>query len=235
MSHIESYRSRYRDGEWRAPIFCDMILDDVRSFPAPPVVLDIGCGSGFDDDLRLQQTIVESAGRYIGVDPDAGMGPQFIRSSFEDAPLDPGSIDLAYSVMVLEHIADPDRFWNKVHSILRNGGVFWGFTMDERHWFRLASTWSERLRVKDLYLTLLRGKKGIDRYSNYPTYYRANSPRRIRTQARKFRTVECVNFQRASQLDFYLPRMLRLLGHAIGRAEALLGLPGVILAVRVTK
>ncbi len=231
----EAYRRRYQRGEWRAPIFCDMILSDIALTPAPPAILDIGCGSGFDDDTRLQRRIIEAAGQYIGVDPDAAEGPQFHRALFEDAPLAPDSVDLAFAVMVLEHIADPARFWGKVHEVLRDGGIFWGFTMDARHWFRLASSWSERLRIKDLYLTLLRGRRGVDRYANYPTCYRANSPDQIRAHTGAFRSVQFINFQSAGQLNYYLPGPLRPVGHLIGRAEAALGRPGTILAVRAVK
>jgi SAM-dependent methyltransferase len=212
-----------------------MILDDLASFPTAPTVLDIGCGSGFDDDIELQRSIVASAGRYIGVDPDAAEGPQFHRAAFEDAPIEPGSIDLSFAVMVLEHIADPARFWGKVHEVLRDGGVFWGFTMDARHWFRLASRWSERLRFKDLYLTLLHGKRGVDRYANYPTCYRANSPDQVRAHTGAFRSVQFVNFQKIGQLNYYLPGALRPVGHLIDRAEAALGRPGTMLAVRAVK
>src|SRR3954454_16360243 len=104
MPDWQSYLSRYRKGEWRAPIFCDIVLSDIGSFSSPPLVLDIGCGSGFDDDARLQGRIIQAAGRYIGVDPDANEGPQFIRTTFEEAPLEPESIDIAFAVMVLEHV-----------------------------------------------------------------------------------------------------------------------------------
>ncbi len=137
--------------------------------------------------------------------------------------------------MVLEHIADPGRFWDKLHSVLRDGGIFWGFTMDARHWFHLASSWSERLRVKDLYLTLLRGKRGVDRYANYPTCYRTNSPDQIRRYTRSFRSVQFINFHQVGQLNYYLPGPLRPVGHLVDRLEAALGRPGMILAVRAVK
>jgi SAM-dependent methyltransferase len=212
-----------------------MVLSEMKSLAAAPAILDIGCGSGFDDDLKLQQRIIAAAGQYVGVDPDAGEGMHFHRTLFENAPLPPDSIDLAFAVMVLEHIADPALFWQKLYSVLRDGGIFWGFTVDARHWFRQASTWSERLRAKDLYLTLLRGKRGVDRYVNYPTCYRTNKPAQIRAYTRVFRSVEFINFQRVGQLNYYLPRILRPLGHAIDRAEIAIGKPGMILAVRAVK
>ena len=44
------------------------------------------------------------------------------RSDFEDAPLENDSIDIAYSVMVMEHFEAPQFFWDKVHKVLKKGG-----------------------------------------------------------------------------------------------------------------
>jgi SAM-dependent methyltransferase len=211
------------------------VLAEVASFPDPPSILDIGCGSGFDDDPELQRKILEAAGEYVGVDPDVDDRPACIKSTLEEAPLDPESVDLAFAIMVLEHVTDPGRFWSKIHSVLRFNGVFWAFTVDSRHWFRYASTWSERLHVKDLYLTLLRGRRGVDRYGNYRTCYRTNSPTQVESFTGQFRSVEFVNFQKIGQVDYYFPRLLRPIGHAIDRAESLLGLPGMLLGIRAAK
>ena len=69
--------------------------------------------------------------------------------------------------MVLEHLADPRTFFEKVHTVLRPQGVFWGFTVDARHPFVTASVVSEKLHVKDLYLNIMFGKRGEGRYENY--------------------------------------------------------------------
>lgn len=89
--------------------------------------------------------------------------------------------------------------------------------------------------MKDLYLTMLKGRRGVDRYLNYPTCYLANSPDRIRSVTRAFQSVEFVNFQRTGQMDYYLPLVLRPIGRAIDRLEAYLGRPGILLAVRAVK
>jgi SAM-dependent methyltransferase len=58
----ETYHARYRAGAWRAPIFRDMVLSDIRSAGSGACVLDIGCGRGFDGDSRLQRSLAEAAG-----------------------------------------------------------------------------------------------------------------------------------------------------------------------------
>src|SRR5690349_9389236 len=114
----DSYLERYRTATWRGPIWRDMVLKAIADAPARPRVLDIGCGLGFDDDLRLQTSIAAAAGSYVGVEPapEIPLAPYFEeahRCYFEDAPLAPNSFHVAFAVMVLEHLPDPARFWSK--------------------------------------------------------------------------------------------------------------------------
>jgi len=199
------YLDRYRGGEWRAPIFRDMIRDDARRLGRGLTWLDIGCGKGLDDDLALQKSLAAEAGRYIGIEPDRAIliGPHVTdvhRCVFEEAPLAAGSVDVAFSSFVLEHVPEPGRFFEKLHEVLVEGGVFWGLTVDSRHYFCLLSRLIERLRLKDWYLRCLRRSWG-EGYGNYPTYYRANSPGRIRKQTGRFRRVDFIRFHRVGQLE----------------------------------
>jgi len=237
----DPYLSRYRSGEWRAVVFRDMVLADMRRMKEKrPTVLDIGCGLGFDGDARLQSSLSTEAGTYIGVEPDpeVELQPCFNevhRCLFEDAPILPGSVDIAFAVMVLEHVESPDRFWQKTHEILREGGIFWGFTMDSRHWFTHASALAKSLRIKDWYLTRLHGRRGQQRYENYPVYYRTNLPDRIREQTATFGDTQVLNVGRVGQLDYFFPKPLRWIGRTLDRLESKRGLPGSLLAVRVQK
>jgi hypothetical protein len=89
--------------------------------------------------------------------------------------------------MVLEHLPRPRAFWDKLHEVLANGGVFWGMTVDARHLFSRLSLWSSRLRIKELYLDHVLGRKrGDSWYKNYPTHYRTNTPRQIMQFAQAF-------------------------------------------------
>lgn len=238
------YLLRYANGEWRAPVFRDMVMADVKKLErrtsARLTLLDIGCGGGFDGDATLQRSIAEGAGHYIGVEPDAAIELQDVfssthRCSFEDAPIDPESVDLAFAVMVLEHFEDPQVLWDKIHRVLKKGGVFWGFTVDARHWFVIASILTEKLRVKDWYLSRLHGNRGVERYENYGVYYRSNAPHQIQELTSAFSSSFVLSFSKVGQMDYYLPKNLRWLGRALDRVAIRVGSPGSIMAVRVEK
>jgi SAM-dependent methyltransferase len=240
MSRWKPYVERYRGGECRDRIFHDMILEDARRQRRPLTLLDIGCGRGFDGDVPLQHALARAADRYLGVEPDPAVTPadcfsELHRCPFEDAPVAPGSVAVAFAVMVLEHLAEPRRFWDKVWEVLRDGGVFWGLTVDARHWFCRASLWAERLRLKDLYLTGLNGVRGRDRYENYPVFYRSNRPGQVGRYTGRFRARHFVNFARAGQCNSYFPRPLRPLLTLLDRRTVALGKPGALLAIRVVK
>jgi SAM-dependent methyltransferase len=240
MKRWAPFVERYRRGEWRDRILHDLILEDAGRRGDGLTFLDIGCGRGFGGDLGLQQSLARAAGHYVGIEPDPEMNPGPHISErhccfFEDAPLGAGSVDVAFANMVLEHLAEPGRFWDKLYDVLRDGGVFWGLTMDARHWFCLASRWAERLKVKDLYLTALRGQRGAARYENYPVFYRSNSPEQIARYTGRFRSCECLNLGRIGQCDYYVPRLLRPLTNWLDRRALRRGRPGTVLAVRVEK
>ncbi len=236
---FDTYQERFRKGEWRGTIFRDAVLADIQRF-ANPTVLDIGCGRGFDDNLEDQYVLSQASGRYIGVEPDTNveLSPLFAethRCLFEEAFIEPNSVDIAFCVMVLEHLDDPRIFWDKAHSVLRPGGIFWGFSMDAQYYFPYISLIFEKLRLKDLYLTLLHGQRGENRYENYPVFYRSNSPQTVKQCSEKFKSVTYLNFNRIGQMDFYYPRPLRWLGRGIDSALLALNMPGSVFAVRAVK
>jgi SAM-dependent methyltransferase len=241
IDELDAAAQRYRGGARRNRVFCDLIASALATWTGErPTALDIGCGSGIDGDLELQSSIAQRAGRMIGVEPDAAIetAPCFSevhRSIFEEAPIERESVHVAYSAFVLEHVRDPQRFWDRLYECLVPRGVFWGITVDARHYFTIASQLLECLRVKDWYLTRLRGERGVDRYENYPTYYRTNSPRRIRRQARRFRALSFATLHRAGQLDYYVPRPLRGLSRAVETVWSALGGPGSVLLIRAEK
>ena len=234
---------RYAKGSWRAPIFRDMLLEEARAFKergSAPVMLDIGCGRGFDDDPGLQQSLALAAGSYLGVEPDPDIALKELfsrvwRSPLEEADIAPESVDIAFAVMVLEHIARPRLFWDRLRDILKPGGVFWGFTVDARHPFVLVSRCMERLRLKERYLSKLRGGTSEERYENYPVFYRTNTPAAVRSFTRGFTEVYFPPLKRVERFDYYLPGPLRPLASLYSRCGAALNLPSSILAVRVEK
>mgnify|MGYP006271648389 CR=1 FL=1 len=229
---------RYRNGEDRAVIFRDLIAE---SLPADGSgrALDIGCGHGLDRSLDLQRSIARRC-TLVGVEPDAAIEPdpclaQVHRCLFERAELPSGAFDAAYCVMVLEHIADAEAFWARVHACLKPGGVFWGLTVDARSVFALASQTMEKLRVKDAYLSRVGGQRGSERYENYPTHYKANSPRAIARRTPGFADRQFLSLHRRRQMHYYVPPRFRFAMTALDAAILTLRLPGSVLLTRLEK
>lgn len=234
------YRQRYQNGEWRDRVLHDLVLADARAFGDRPTIVEIGCGGGFDGDVPLQRSLARAAGRFVGIEPDTAMelGDYFTethRCLFEQAPLGPASVHVACAIMVLEHLPDPQPFWDKLHEVLVPGGVFWGLTVDARHPFCAISSGMGRLRLKDAYLRLRYGRRGEDRYENYPTFYRSNTPEQVERLASAFRSCEAINFAREGQYSNYLPRPLQPLARWHDRRDMRRGRPGTLLAVRAVK
>ena len=238
----QPFIERYAKETWRAPVFRDVILEEIRGCKErglSPTVLDIGCGKGFDDAPELQRSLAEASGRYLGIEPDPDIllenhFTQTFRCLFEDAPLAPDSIDIAFSVMVMEHIEHPQLFWDRLYGALKKGGVFWGFTVDARNPFVFFSLAMERLNIKDWYIRKLR-KQEAERYENYGVHYRSNSPDTVRAFARQFSRVEFPPFRSKETFAYYLPRGLRWVGLTWNAISGALKLPGSILIMRVEK
>jgi len=238
---LSTIEDRYRQGENRREVFADLVLATVASFaPEPVTALDIGCGHGFLGKTELQRKIASKVDRYLGVEPDqtveqADFFSVVYHSILEEAPIASNSVHVAFAAFVLEHVKDPDRFLQRLHEILVPGGVFLGFTVDGRHPFSQISWLMGALHVKDWYLDSVRGKRGVERYENYETFYRINTPKQLQRNATMFQSIEWQSLHRVGQLDFYLPRLVRPVAHLADRFWMRLNLPGSMLVVRMTK
>ena len=74
--HLQDQRwatfvSRFRSGEWRTPIFYDMVMTDLGSSEriGNATVVDVGCGKGFDCDPTYQRRLGQAAAMFIGIEP----------------------------------------------------------------------------------------------------------------------------------------------------------------------
>jgi SAM-dependent methyltransferase len=221
-----------------------LILEDLDTLASGtlPTVLDIGCGGGLMDVPLWQHQLASCVGRYVGIEPDPASVPapvftQVFNQTFETAPLESASIDLAYAAMVMEHVADPRAFFAQLARVLRPGGVFWGFTVDRRHYFSWASQLVGLLRFKDRYLDRVKGHKGESaaRYDNFPTHYRCNSPAKLQRLAGEHFTLQCWSLHRVGQLDGYMPYKLRRASRLADRVIIKTGLPGSVLFTRMVR
>ena len=98
------------------------------------VVVEVGCGRGVlvdtDRPGGAWQDLRGEGRTVIGIDIDAVGEDNPVIDEFRligaDGrwPLDDGSVDLAVSDFVLEHVTDPEGFASELSRVLRPGGVF---------------------------------------------------------------------------------------------------------------
>ena len=90
-------------------------------------MLDIGCGSGIARNTEHQWTIRKVAMELWGIEPDMEIVAtdelfhHFQHALMETADLPADYFDIAYSTMVMEHVADPAGFLQAVQALQRKG------------------------------------------------------------------------------------------------------------------
>jgi SAM-dependent methyltransferase len=216
--------TRLDSRDWRTPVFFEIVSREIsaRHGTARPTVLDIGCGLGFDGEVGFQQAFSEQAGRFIGIEPDPAIDPpkffsEVHRTTLESAPIAQGSVDVAYAVMVMEHVSDPAAFWSRLYDILAPGGVFIAFSVNGAHWFAPVTRIMSLAGVKTAYLNLVHGRRGTERYADYPVFYRTNTSKQIKRHARNFRCLEVMMFGAAGNVASYAPRALQPIVHSLDK------------------
>ncbi|OGS37771.1 MAG: hypothetical protein A2293_14830 [Elusimicrobia bacterium RIFOXYB2_FULL_49_7] len=135
------------------------------------VVLDIGAGAG----ERNRYSFKSRCQKMIGIDLDERVkcNPLLDVGMVADAssiPLPDNSVDLAFSIYVLEHIECPDRFIAEVKRVLKPGGVFWMLTPNKHHYVPLIARWTNVLFHK--WVNKKRGRQETDTFA---TFYRMNT------------------------------------------------------------
>jgi SAM-dependent methyltransferase len=225
----------------KAEFFYQLVMDEIDRRPEKALtILDIGCGGGFHHRDDLQANIGARSSMFIGIEPDpeAKIIPNFNKvhhGMFHKTPIEDKSVQLGYAVMVLEHVQVPSEFFAELDRVLAPGGVFLGFTVDARHWFAAASSLLEKSGLKEGYLRFLQGRRGIERYENFPTAYRCNKPRDLEREVPKAFKVETLSLHKVGQLDFYFPRWLQPLSRVVDRITMACNLPGSCLVVRIER
>ena len=222
----------------RARLFVRLLTKELEERPHPVRALDIGCGNGISSN-REEQTIylhaiAQETDELWGIEPDAQIQPDhglftnFQHALLEDAELPENYFDLAYSFMVMEHVADPDQFLQAVYRCLKPGGIYIFVTPNGHHYFTRIAGALKKLKLDELILRILRGK-AVEEY-HYPVQYRCNRHADIKrlTTATGFLSpqIACVEITGPKP---YLPFILRPVWWLMMRKRALIKNPKLLL------
>ncbi len=172
--------------------------------------LELGCGHQLlpEWDLEKERRIVNRADFVVGLDPDheairkhtsiahrlAGWGDQL---PFADC-----SFDIVTMNMVVEHLEHPATVFGEVRRVLKPGGVVVFHTPNrEGYATQVAAMLPESAKAP--LARLLHGRAADD---VYPTFYRCNTVRDIRTVASDAALeVVSIDFIRSSALTAMVP------------------------------
>jgi len=164
-------------------------------------VLDLGAGSGWNPkyDTRLKGRCRQVVG--LDVDPRMKDNPRLDHAVLGDitaVPLADQTFDVAFSMMVLEHLPEPARCAAEVYRILKPGGYFLVITPNICHYVSLAG----RLTPHWFHRWYSRRMWSAQREA-FPTYYRLNT---VRSFPRPFEAVgfETVSVETVEPIPSYL-------------------------------
>jgi SAM-dependent methyltransferase len=202
-------------------------------------VLDVGCGGDVPYAVRK---FAGGIGPLDGVDPDPIIAthPALVhrwQRPFESAPIPTQAYGLAFAYNVLEHVAEPRPFFEKLASVLEPGGVFLALAPNARHPFAWISRAADVLHLKPLFIrTLARRDASAMNVNTYPSYYRANSPAAIRRAIEGLGLSASFTFVPCVQWEMYFPAWLRWMPYVWDRVvTARVETMNQVLIVRVEK
>lgn len=161
---------------WDDVLFRDRILVTLRP---DQTLLDMGAGAGIVSYMNFKGHVKT----VVGIDLDQRVleNPFLdhgIVSDVTKTPFESSSFDIIICDNVMEHVAEPDAFFQEVKRLLKPGGRFLGKTPNKWHYMpilaRFTPYWFHR------FFNRLRGRKGED---TFPTVYKLNSPKCIKRQA----------------------------------------------------
>ena len=160
----------------------------VNALLAPSsVVLDVGCGRGeyADDQVVSRRELRCLRGKcaaVIGIDRDSTAISNTCIDEFRTIsgghwPLGSETVDLCLIDNVVEHVADPDRFFDECFRVLRPGGFVCVRTPNSLGYATVMARLVPNFAHSAVLARVQRTRQAVD---IFPTLYRCNSPRRLR-------------------------------------------------------
>lgn len=196
-------------------------------------VLEIGCGRTAPLLCKLKGTVASLRGidlvDFTVDDPDI----ELMNNDVADMKgIADGSVDLAFSRSVMEHVEDIDGCYREIHRILKPGGAYLFLTPNFWDYGSLISF----LVPNRFHQSIVSHTEGRAEENTFPTFYRSNTRRSIERLA-KAHGLHINRTDYLGQYPAYLAfnRPLFILGSAyekfLGRHQALHWLRGWILAL----
>jgi SAM-dependent methyltransferase len=173
----------------------------VQSLLSPEmVVLDVGCGRGGGAD-RIAKNASEkcrllkgACKKVIGIDVDRAGEQNKLIDEFRPIegdrwPVETASIDLLVSDAVVEHIKNPDQFFAECSRVVKPGGYLCIRTPNRWSYASIAAAIiPNRFHAKVVSIV----QPGREERDVFPTYYRANTVRKLRNLLRSHHFEGCV-------------------------------------------
>lgn len=149
--------------------------------------LDAGCGWRIlDDGLEdLETTLATKPQFAVGVDLDFPHLRRHIsfsrraQASLDELPFSPGSFDLITCNMVAEHLPEPLPIFKELARVLAPGGRIMLHTPNTANYLVLANIVAKKILPKSVVGKLINDGRAEE--DIFPTFYRANSMRALRT------------------------------------------------------
>ena len=152
------------------------------------VVVDVWCGRGQhrEDPIRLRRELKILKGKCtrvlgIDVDPNAHLNPfldefRLIPTDTPVFPIADATADLCVTDYVVEHVADPAKFFAECHRILKPRGYLCIRTTNVRSYVGLAATLTPNRLHARVVGWAQRGRQSKD---VFPTQYRVNTRHKL--------------------------------------------------------
>jgi SAM-dependent methyltransferase len=151
-------------------------------------ILDIGCGRGLqaEDPCTLRRALCDLRApqrRVLGIDVDPEGAANPLVDEFRQIadtnhwPVETASIDLAIANSVVEHVAEPEKFFAEAWRVLRPGGYLCFRTYNKWAYVGVcARLVPNRLHAK----VTARVQTERHEHDVFPTLYRCNTRRAVR-------------------------------------------------------
>ena len=177
--------------EWTLRLYCKHLPDEPDAYttflhlvdaycPEQGRIADLGCG-----EEEYLTCLLDKAGEIVGVDDRSLSGSyrRYLRTDLNrEIPLQDGSVDVAASKFLLEHLEDPARFYAEVGRILRPGGLAVLMTPNILYYPYCVNYLMSKLMPQRCRMRLVQLFSGRPPDDIFPVHYRSNTPRRMRRE-----------------------------------------------------